>query len=339
MPNTQPVLLKVPSSDVLNRLSDGNHKVSYWQDTPPLDLLNQVIERLRPIRSIGPKIWNEPKFADKLSPKLLTNDRRQSLVDGYPLNWLESEASYRVWGQSQLLDLDAEQINVLAAFGNLKDGYVNQSHSEIEIDHVPSPEVQELNQFVFLRQEGVLTIFAKLETQEYEFVRKLDQLFEAMNSALETAITDGRVLIVETENKCDWFVAPASWAGNPVSHSQKAHWFLPMAILDEAWLLNQVVDAQVAKKAKVRHGVDTIETLIDWADRNGKRLTGEDAKQILTRRFGYSDVIVALSWKDPRFEKWKHFGATKQNMKIEPSKIRDIIIGGSPKLPELEYFD
>jgi len=280
VPNTQPVLLKVPSSDVLNRLSDGNHKVSYWQDTPPLDLLNQVIERLRPIRSIGPKIWNEPKFADKLSPKLLTNDRRQSLVDGYPLNWLESEASYRVWGQSQLLDLDAEQINVLAAFGNLKDGYVNQSHSEIEM-----------------------------------------------------------VLIVETENKCDWFVAPASWAGNPVSHSQKAHWFLPMAILDEAWLLNQVVDAQVAKKAKVRHGVDTIETLIDWADRNGKRLTGEDAKQILTRRFGYSDVIVALSWKDPRFEKWKHFGATKQNMKIEPSKIRDIIIGGSPKLPELEYFD
>lgn len=317
MPNTPPVLLKVPSSDVLRRLRDGNHKVSYWQDTPPLDLLNQVIEKLRETRSIGPKIWNEPKFAEKLSPKLLTNDRRQSIVDGHPLNWLESEASYRVWGQRQLLDLDAVQTNVLTAFGNLKDRYVNQSRSEVPIDQVLTSQEQALNQFVFLRQDGVLTIYAKLQPQEYEFVRKLDRLYEAMNSALQTAIADGRVLIVETENKHDWFVAPASWSEKSSCHPQKACWLLPMAMLDEGWILNQVLDAKSDKEAKVKHGADVIETLMEWAGRNGKRLTEEDARSVLKRLFRYSDAIATQSWKEPRLAGLKGRGTLKEEMRIK----------------------
>lgn len=338
MPNTQPVLLKVPSSDVLRRLRDGNHKVSYWQDTPPLDLLSRVIDRLRPARSIGPKIWNEPKFAEKLSPKLLADNRRQNLVDGYPLRWLEEDASYRIWGQGQLLGLDVAQANVLNAFGNLKDRYVNQSRSEVPIDHVLTTQEQELNRFVFLRQEGELTIFAKLDTLEYEFVCKLDRLYETMDAVLETAIADGRVLIVENENKHDWFVAPALWGRKSNSHPQKAYWFLPMAMLDQAWLMDQVGDSKIIKQAKVDHSVGIIEALMKWAQDDGKRLTKKNVADIIMGHIGYSELIFEKAWANPSLEKWKKSGALKANEKIKDFGYNSLNNGRGPKLPKLDYF-
>ena len=72
----------VPAQEVLDYLKADEFHVSDKQTCPPVALLQEVADRVRDTRHIGPALWTNAAFTEKLAPHLIIKTCVKTLLEG-----------------------------------------------------------------------------------------------------------------------------------------------------------------------------------------------------------------------------------------------------------------
>lgn len=333
--------MEVAASDVLQLLKDPRYQLSTGPQDPPIGLLALLEGRFKAAKVIGPQLWENPKYVQKLEPFVLKDRQHQNTIDGYRVSWIEGGRQFRLWSWAKLFDLDEQQAKLFDALIRIADEYFHQRHSEFVIDHHVSKAVQHQNRLIAPKNVNGAIVWVQLNPLEYKFYQAILDLRKRVDARVVEAIAEGRVVGVEQHPQGDKFasIAHLTDAVNSNNKMLPTIWFLPTSQFDENWLRDKLLGSADAKEHATRQARQFIERLYAWGRAKKRRAGKQDVLQHLESVRGLSGGAAEGAWKLADIEEWKASGKIPADAKINSQEIKDLINGGEVKWPNPDYFD
>lgn len=208
--------------------------------------LQKFEQGLRSRDTIGTTVAGNPKALAGLASALIKGNLRQDIVDGHLMPWIKTRAALNGWLRAQLLGIELPELPQLENLISERDRLVHRSEPKV-ISHVMLDESARRKARVVNPQRVSLSAsdhieWTQLTHDEFEFVERLNALLRHLKAESDLALTEGRVLAVESASSGDRMLlaAPIQSPAAPGQDSQ--HLFLPLGAIDDRWLASILAD-------------------------------------------------------------------------------------------------
>lgn len=211
-----------------------------------IGLLQNFEQGFRSRDTIGIAGAGNPIALAGLASALIKGNLRQDIVDGHVMPWIKTRAALNGWLRAQLLGIELSELPQLEKLISERDRLVHRLDpkviSQVMLDESARRKARVVNpQRVRLSVSDYIE-WTQLTHDEFDFVERLNALLRHLKAESDLALTEGRVLAVESAGNGDRMLLATPTQSPAVPGQDSEHVFLPLGAIDNRWLASIMAD-------------------------------------------------------------------------------------------------